>query len=86
MKKIDKPELNALKKRDAREKFVQLANRRVTKVIKDLRLIGNLANKRAYKYDEADAKKITRTLQRELDILKARFRGDDGDDGPIFSL
>ena len=86
MENIDKSVSGKPNKRNAREKFVKLANRRVTKVIKDLRLIGNLANRRAYKYDDADAKKITRTLQRELDILKARFRGDEGDDGSIFSL
>lgn len=31
-------------KRDARERFVELANKRVTKTIKDLRLVGNLSN------------------------------------------
>lgn len=73
-------------KRDARAKFVELANKRVTKAIKDIRLVGNLSNRRAYKYEDADAKKIIRALQRELDVLKARFRGDDGDDDSIFSL
>lgn len=72
--------------RDAREKFVELANKRVTKAIKDMRLVGNLSNRRAYKYDGSDAKKIIRALQQELDILKARFRGDDGGDDSIFSL
>ncbi len=73
-------------KRDAREKFVELANKRVTKTIKDLRLVGNLANRRAYKYTENDAKKIVRALQREMDVLKARFRGDEGDEDSIFTL
>lgn len=73
-------------KRDARERFVELANKRVTKTIKDLRLVGNLSNRRIYKYDESDAKKIIRVLQQELDVLKARFRGDQGDDDSIFSL
>lgn len=72
--------------RDPRERFVELANKRVTRTIKDLRLIGNLANRRAYSYEDADAKKIIRALQRELDVLKARFRGDDGDDDSVFSL
>ena len=73
-------------KRNARDKFVELANKRVTKAIKDMRLIGNLANRRAYQYEDADAKKIIRALQQELDILKARFRGDQGNDDSIFSL
>jgi ABC-type Fe3+-hydroxamate transport system substrate-binding protein len=73
-------------KRDAREKFVELANKRVTRAIKDLRLVGNLANRRNYTYDEADAKKVIRALQREMDALKARFRGDDGGENSVFSL
>jgi len=73
-------------KRDARMRFVELANKRVTKAIKDLRLVGNLANQRVYKYDDADAKKIVKALQNEMDVLKARFRGDKGDADAIFSL
>jgi hypothetical protein len=72
--------------RDPRERFVDLANKRVTNAIRQLRLVGNLANRRAYSYTEADAKKIVRVLQQEVNVLKARFRGDDGDDGSIFSL
>lgn len=79
-------EVNMDGKRDARNKFIELANKRVTRTIKDLRLVGNLANKRAYSYSENDAKKIIRALQREVDVLKARFRGDDGEDDSIFSL
>lgn len=74
------------KERDARDRFVDLANKRVTRAIKDLRLIGNLANKRSYEYDDNDAKKIIRALQRELEVLKARFHGDSSEDGSIFSL
>lgn len=73
-------------RRDPRVKFVELANKRVTKAIKDLRLVGNLANKRSYIYEDADAKKIIRALQRELDVIKARFRGDEGDADSIFTL
>ena len=39
------------------EKFVELAEKRVNKTIKDLRLIGNLANKANYDYENIDAKK-----------------------------
>lgn len=72
--------------RDPRERFVDLANRRVTRAIKDLRLIANLANKRAYTYTDADAKKIIRALQKEIELLRARFQGDSGDDIAIFKL
>ena len=40
------------------EKFVELAEKRVNKTIKDLRLIGNLANKTNYDYENIDVKKI----------------------------
>jgi hypothetical protein len=72
--------------RDPRERFVDLANKRVTKAIKDLRLVGNLSNRRTYKFEDEDARKILRALQREMDTLKVRFRGDDGDGASIFSL
>ncbi len=73
-------------KRDPRERFVTLANRRVTAVILQLRLVGNLANRKNYEYDAEDARKIVRALQRELDDLKARFKGEESDDSSIFSI
>lgn len=72
--------------RDPRERFVDLANKRVTNAIRQIRLVGNLANRRAYDYSDADAKKIIRALQQEVNVLKERFRGDEGDSGSIFSL
>ncbi|PLY00755.1 MAG: hypothetical protein C0623_06605 [Desulfuromonas sp.] len=74
------------RKQEKRDKFIELANKRVTKAIKDLRLIGNLSNRRTYDYNDEDVKKITRALQRELDAMKVRFRGEAGDDDTIFSL
>lgn len=64
--------------RNKRQKFVELAENRVNRAIKDIRLIGNLANKSAYEYADEDVKKIFRALQKELDSAKSRFTGDDG--------
>lgn len=72
--------------RDPRERFVSLANSRVTSAIHQIRLIGNLANRKNYEYGPEDAAKITRALQRELDELKAKFKGEDKSDSSIFSL
>ncbi|MDP2026193.1 hypothetical protein [Sulfuriferula sp.] len=72
--------------RDKRAKFVELANNRVNRTIKDLRLIGNLSNRASYEYTEEDARKILRALQRELDDLKLRFRGEDQSDDNLFAL
>lgn len=72
--------------RDPRERFVSLANSRVTSAIRQIRLVGNLANKKNYQYGADDATKIIRTLQRELDELRAKFKGEDKSESTIFSL
>ncbi len=46
-------------------------------VLKDIRLIDNLSNRSAYSYTPEDVKKIFRALQRELEIARSRFDGDD---------
>lgn len=61
--------------RDKRAKFVELAESRVNRAIKDMRLIGNLSNRSAYAYGEDDIRKIFRALQKELDSAKSRFGG-----------
>jgi ABC-type Fe3+-hydroxamate transport system substrate-binding protein len=72
--------------RDKRAKFVELANKRVTKTIRDLKLVGNLSNRAAYDYTDEDAKKIVRALQKEVDSIRSRF-ADNGDPTSLdFSL
>lgn len=73
-------------RRDPRAKFVELANMRVARAIKDLRLIGNLSNKRNYDYSEVESKRIVKTLETELDDLKAKFRGKQNDSAELFKL
>jgi ABC-type transporter lipoprotein component MlaA len=62
-----------------RQKFVVLAEKRVTRAINDIRLVGNLSNRSNYKYTDEDARKIYRALREALDEMKARFerRGDE---------
>jgi hypothetical protein len=72
--------------RDKRAKFVELVENRTNRAIKDVRLIGNLANRNAYEYSADDVKRIFRALQRELDAAKARFTGDAGGRDSDFRL
>ena len=72
--------------RDKRKKFIDLAEARVNRAIKDIRLIGNLANKNSYEYSEDDARKIVKALQKELDAAKSRFLGDSGGKDTEFKL
>ncbi|MEO9968879.1 MAG: hypothetical protein ABJG15_03455 [Hyphomonadaceae bacterium] len=60
---------------------MELAENRVNRAIKDLRLIGNLSNRSAYTFTDADIGKIFRVLQKELDSAKGRFsRGEKNRD------
>lgn len=59
--------------RDKRDRFVELAQARVTKAAQILRLIGNLANQNNYEYSEDDVHKIFSALDAEMKLLKAKF-------------
>lgn len=56
-----------------REKFIELAEKRVIKAIKDIRLVANLSNRNNYDYNEQDVKKIFNTLNSEIKQAKAKF-------------
>ena len=56
-----------------REKFVELANKRVTSAIDKLRLIGNLSDKRYYEFTDKDTKQIFDALSKELNSIKTKF-------------
>ena len=56
-----------------REKFVALANKRVSRALKAIQLIGNLSNRSNYDYTEDDVAKIFRALQDELGACRKRF-------------
>jgi hypothetical protein len=63
--------------RDKSAKFVELANKRVNKALKDIQLIGNLSNRQNYEYSDEQAKQIIKVLQREVDVLKNCFQSTD---------
>jgi hypothetical protein len=69
-----------------RERFVILAEKRVSQATKYLRLIGNLANRSNYSYEEKDVKKIIGFLSKELNALKKRFQNQAASQGIEFKL
>ena len=69
-----------------REKFVRLANNRVTKAINAIRIVGNLSNRSNYSYTETDVDKIFKTLNNELKACRQRFSGDKDDADKAFRL
>lgn len=56
-----------------RAKFVQLAEKRVSKALNDIRLIGNLSNRSNYDFTDDDVTKIFRALQDELAACRKKF-------------
>jgi hypothetical protein len=69
-----------------RSNFVRLAEGRVNRALRDIRLIGNLSNRSAYSFTEDDVKKVFKALQRELDAARARFGDSEGGGSDNFKL
>lgn len=65
---------------------MELAEARVNKALKDLQLVGNLSNRAAYEFTEADVRKIFGTLQKALETAKSRFTKDGEGVGGEFKL
>ena len=60
--------------RNKAEKFVELANKRVNKAIKCLKLVSNLANRNNYQYTDEQARKIVKALQKEVEAVRQSFQ------------
>jgi RNA recognition motif-containing protein len=60
-------------RKEDREKFVRLANRRVSNALKAIQLIGNLSNKSNYDYTEEDVQKIFKAINEELAACRKKF-------------
>ena len=59
--------------RDKQSKFVEIAEKRVTRLLKDIRLIGNLSNRGNYSYEPDDVAKIFTAIEAELKTSRKRF-------------
>jgi hypothetical protein len=69
-----------------RARFIRLAEKRVARTIKDLRLIGNLSNRSNYSYTVEDVRKILGALEAELKNLRHRFETQKSSDEIVFKL
>lgn len=69
-----------------REKFEELAEKRVTEIVKKMRLIGNLSNRNNYDYTNAHVKQILSRLEEELKILRTKFSEGDKEMNSTFKF
>jgi uncharacterized protein YeeX (DUF496 family) len=56
-----------------RKKFVELANKRVSKALKAIQLIGNLSNRSNYDYTQEDVAKIMKALTDDVAACRKKF-------------
>jgi hypothetical protein len=69
-----------------REKFVELAEKRVNNAIKQIQLIANLSNTGNYDFEEADYQKIFRAIDSEVREMKRKFTESNAGSRNRFSL
>lgn len=71
---------------EKREKFIRLAEGRAQSALEAIRKIGNLSNRRAYEYDDADIKKILKALREATNEVERKFGSSSGDGINKFKL
>ena len=74
------------KRKSRRERFVTVAALRTRRVLRDLRLLAKCGNRAIYDYSDADVEKIVSAVERETELMKARFRRPEVGKEVQFSL
>lgn len=64
-----------------RDKFVELAEKRVNNTLKNIQLIGNLANTSNYDYTEEDVRKIFKAIKDEISMCEIKFKNKTKNNG-----
>ena len=67
------------------ERFRRLAEQRVNAVLDKLRLLGQLANRGNYKYEDAQVQAMFRAINRDVRTTRAKF-ADGSTNGNRFQL
>lgn len=58
------------------DKFKRIASNRTQKILDNLRILGNCANKGVYEYNDEQVNKIFQTIDREIKRVKDLFKKD----------
>ena len=58
---------------DKSEKFRRLATQRGERLLKDLRLLANLSNRKNYEYTEVEVKRLFNAIEEELKSARYSF-------------
>lgn len=60
-------------KESRQQRFQRLAEKRVNRVLNDIRLLGNLANRSSYDYTDKDIWKIFKVIDESLKHSRSKF-------------
>lgn len=71
---------------DKRQKFIRLAEGRTQSALDAIRKLGNLSNRRAYDYSDADIKKIVKALRDATSDIERKFGSSSGEVSDNFKL
>jgi len=63
----------------SRERFARLATARTNQVLRDLRVLGNCANRQSYVYTKRDVDTIFAAIDRRVKETKSKFQVEDAD-------
>ena len=55
------------------EKFKRVATKRTNELLEKIRILGNCSNKSTYEYTDEDVIKIFKSLEKQLETIKAKF-------------
>lgn len=67
------------KTEDRKTRFQRVATRRTEKILEDLRILGNCANRGVYNYNEGEIGKIFSAIEERLRMTKLRFKSTKKD-------
>ena len=57
-----------------KQRFQRLAEKRTNDVLERLRILGNCANRGQYEYSAEEVRKIFNTIEREVKLIKLKFK------------
>ena len=70
---MDRTKSKENKDETSNEKFKRLSEKRVTNVLRSLKILGNLSNTSNYKYSTDEVEKIFKAIQSQVDNTHRKF-------------
>jgi hypothetical protein len=68
-------------KKQKRERFVRIAEKRVNKILADLENLGKCSNRHNYAYTDTDVRKIFGEIDKKIKEIKSMFQGTSKEKG-----